>query len=142
MVRVAPGLLCDLGVVTRAEYARFVIATSHEPPSDWNGRIPAAGTEDEPVTHVTLDDARTYALWAAKRLPTDDEWSRAVEALGGERLGVGKVWECTTSAFRGVGWIVRGGRWRDRLAEPPTPANRLFENIAAGDVGFRCFANG
>ena len=69
---VAPFLL-DPHPVTCREYQVFVEATGHPAPFFWPGP-PREEWADLPVTGVGLEDARAYAAWAGKRLPTLAEW--------------------------------------------------------------------
>jgi formylglycine-generating enzyme required for sulfatase activity len=75
----------DLTPVTNAEFARFLKATGYRPSQaanflkHWKSNAPPAGLENHPVVYVDLDDARAYATWAGKRLPTEEEWQYAAQ---------------------------------------------------------------
>ncbi|GAA2726724.1 SUMF1/EgtB/PvdO family nonheme iron enzyme [Cellulomonas aerilata] len=88
--------------VTNAEFHAFVRATGHRPVvahrylAHWSGDGPAPGTEDQPVTHVDLDDARAYCAWRGGRLPSEDEWQLAGQT-GRLVRGAPAVWSWTES---------------------------------------------
>ena len=73
----------DKTEVTNEEYYRFVKATSHAVPPHWKNGQPRPGTAKLPVVMVSWKDAKDYAEWAGKRLPTEEEWEYAARGRSG-----------------------------------------------------------
>ena len=91
----------DEALVTNAQFARF-LANSHYRPrhrenflKHWQGGRPPAGRDDHPVVYVDLDDARAYAIWAGKRLPTEEEWQYAAQGPDGLKYPWGEQMEAS-----------------------------------------------
>lgn len=81
----------DAHEVTCQEYAKFIEETGAEPPLLWNGDLPPDRLTDLPVTAVTWGEARMYAEWAGKRLPTSLEWELAARGAAGHPFPWGNL---------------------------------------------------
>lgn len=79
----------DRTPVTNAAYFAFVKATGYRPADTvnylrhWYHGAPKKGEEQFPVVYVSLEDARVFASWAHKRLPTEVEWQYAAQTPNG-----------------------------------------------------------
>ena len=105
--------------VTRAEYERFIDATGHELPRDWNNALFAKS--DLPIVGVSWVDACAYCDWRSQedgravRLPTEAEWEFAAR---GRQQALFPWGESMPE------WIPNGGRgpleapWPVTLGEP------------------------
>jgi len=90
-VRVSPFLI-DRTEVTNEEYQRFVLATGQKAPSHWSNGLHPSGQGKLPVVNVSWDDARGYAIWLQKRLPTEAEWEFAARGTDGRIFPWGNEW--------------------------------------------------
>ena len=101
-----PPFFIDAAPVTNAQYAEFIADGGYDDPrwwteEGWAHRVRANLTApmhwirdgdgwacvrfgrvypvvpEEPVVHVCFHEARAYATWAGKRLPTEAEWEKA-----------------------------------------------------------------
>lgn len=103
----------------------------------------AAGHPDAPACHLSWFEAEAFARASGARLPSEEEWEKALALQGSALDGVGRVWEWTQSTFHGYPGFVahpyreysevffgedyrvlRGGSW----ATDERVANRFFRN--------------
>lgn len=149
----------DRAEVTNRQYLEFVRATHYRPRqaesflAHWQGGAPRPEDLDRPVVFVDLDDARAYARWAGRRLPTEDEWQAGMES-GGMTCA---VWNWTESEHfdghttfsllkGGPRTRVEGSAWyADGGPNGPDWSAKFIHFYPSLDrcetIGFRCVAN-
>ena len=83
----------DKTEVTNKEYKEFIKETGHEAPQHWeNGSYPE-DRANYPVANVSLADARAYAEWAGKKIPTEVQWEKAARGTDARLYPWGDVFD-------------------------------------------------
>lgn len=81
--------LMDKHPVTNGEFARFLQETRYVPKDKlrflkhWPEGLLPDSLFQHPVVYISYEDARAYAKWAGKRLPSEIEWQYAAQAGDG-----------------------------------------------------------
>jgi formylglycine-generating enzyme required for sulfatase activity len=145
--------------VTNGQFQQFLKATGYTPEcpdrflEHWNGPTCPQDLKDQPVVFVDPEDARAYAAWAGRRLPTEWEWHRSAEQHG-DAFGRNEVHEWTESERDdghtrfvilrgGCRYKAEGSIWYFPGGEQPVDAHVKFLRLYPGldrcrTIGFRC----
>ena len=85
--------LLDRTEVTNLEYREYVVATGSPSPPHWLNGTYRTGEEQFPVVNITWEEARGYARWAGKRLPSEVEWEYAARGKDRRLYPWGDDWD-------------------------------------------------
>lgn len=91
--------LIDKYPVSNKQFKAFLDDSKYQPEDsynflkDWKAGTYPAGWENKPVTWVSIEDARAYALWAGKRLPHEWEWQYAAQGTDNRLYPWGNNWD-------------------------------------------------
>lgn len=94
----------DRTEVTNRQYKRFLESTGHSPPLGWKDGDYPAGQDNHPVVYVSWLDAREYARWIGKRLPTEEEWEKAARGQNGYQWPWGDQFQIERCNVNGSGY--------------------------------------
>jgi formylglycine-generating enzyme required for sulfatase activity len=75
--------------VTNNGFKKFIDETKYHPADTvnflkhWVNGKPKTGEENFPVVNISYEDAKAFAVWSGKRLPTETEWQYAAQTTDG-----------------------------------------------------------
>jgi formylglycine-generating enzyme required for sulfatase activity len=117
---VVAGFWIDRDEVTNADYRRCVEAGACSAPGT-SESYANPDRADHPVLGVSWFQAREFAAWSGKRLPTEAEWEIAARTGGTGRFPWGDQWQLGLANALGTD---SGDRWNADAPVGSFPANR------------------
>jgi formylglycine-generating enzyme required for sulfatase activity len=84
-VRYLPPFVIDRYPVSVARYSRFLWEAGYPLPPGWGDADGPPDRRDHPVTNVSYFDARTFARWFGRELPTEEQWEKAARGTDDRR---------------------------------------------------------
>ena len=82
--------------LTVAEYARFIDATPHSAPQNWEQQMQRL---EHPVVNISWEDTRAYVEWVADMtgepwaMPSQAQWEKAARGTAGRIYPWGNTWD-------------------------------------------------
>jgi formylglycine-generating enzyme required for sulfatase activity len=106
----------DLHPVTNYQYQRFLEDTGHRAPLFWGKE--GWNESLQPVVGLGWEDARAYAAWAGKSLPTEPQWEKAARGTDGRWWPWGNDFypRCCNSAESGINRVTDVTRFHEGLS--------------------------
>jgi len=86
------GYFIDKKKVANADYSEFVKAAGYKAQGDWTRYWRSPGGDDDSVRGVSWQDAKAYARWKGKRLPSEAEWEKGARGTDGRLYPWGDHW--------------------------------------------------
>lgn len=105
-----PAFYIDITEVTNAQFKLFLDQSGYSPKwprnflKHWKkGKYPQE-KGNHPVVWVSLEDAKAYAEWAGKRLPTEAEWQKAAQGTDSRDWPWGNLFDpdCANTDSKGT----------------------------------------